>query len=160
MKKTICLIVFAQFFAFSFITAAEDPIKEIDAFLSAWHQAAALADENAYFSVMDVDFVFLGTDAEERWNKTEFEAWAMKYFQRDSAWVFFAVKRHITISPDGRIAWFDELLKSKSYWPTRGSGVLSKTEKGWTLRQYNMAFTIPNDAVADIRPFIEKAFKK
>ncbi len=141
------------------LPAASDPVAEIDSLLNSWHQAAAAADAKVYFGLMADDFVFMGTDAGERWNKKDFEAWAMKYFQRDSAWVFRAVNRHITLSPDGRTAWFDELLDSKSYWPTRGSGVLTLTVQGWRLRQYNMAFTIPNAAVPQIRPFIDQAFK-
>ncbi len=137
-----------------------DPVKEIDTLLTSWHRAAAVADEAVYFGAMADDFVFLGTDAGERWNKKEFEAWSRKYFQRDSAWVFTSVKRYITLSDDGRTAWFDELLDSKSYWPTRGSGILTLTDEGWKLRQYNMAFTIPNESVGEIRPFIEKAFRK
>ena len=137
-----------------------DPAQEVDALLTAWHEAAAKADAAVYFGAMHEDFVFLGTDAEERWSKQAFEVWAKKYFQRESAWVFNAVKRHITLSTDGRTAWFDELLDSKSYWPTRGSGVLSLTDTGWKLRQYNMAFTIPNGVVPEIRPAIEQAFDK
>ena len=142
------------------VHAANPRIQEIDTFLTAWHHAAAVADEDAYFGAMSDDFVFLGTDGRERWKKKAFMAWSMKFFQRDSAWVFSARSRHITLSKDGRFAWFDELLDSKSYWLTRGSGVLTRTKQGWKLRQYNMALTIPNESVRDIRPFIEKAFKK
>ena len=160
MKK-IGMICVLGFLLFQAIKGADgDTIKEIDGYLSAWHRAAAVADEKAYFGAMTEDFVFLGTDASERWNKKDFEAWSSQYFQRDSAWVFTAVKRFITLSEDGKTAWFDELLDSESYWPTRGSGVLTLTGDGWKLRQYNMAFTIPNESVREIRPFIEKHIKK
>lgn len=154
MTKWLVLLTFALC---AFLSAeSRDPVNEIDLFLTAWHQAAAVADEKVYFGSMDDDFVFLGTDASERWEKKEFEAWGMKHFQGDSAWVFKAHKRNITVSSDGKMAWFDELLDSKSYWLTRGSGVLSRTPSGWKLRQYNMALTIPNESVEQIRPFIEK----
>lgn len=160
MKKAKWILLLSIGLCAFILAESPDPVKEIDAFLTAWHQAAAVADEGVYFGSMDDDFVFLGTDATERWDKKAFEAWAMRFFQRDSAWVFKAVKRNITLSADGRTAWFDELLDSKSYWTTRGSGVLSLTSKGWKLRQYNMALTIPNEAVDEIRPFVDKAFGK
>lgn len=160
MKK--CTLIFAVFLGLFSGRLFPDHrgIQEIDSLLTAWHHAAAVADEKTYFNAMSDDFVFLGTDATERWNKKEFLEWSAKFFQRDSAWVFSARMRHITISEDGKFAWFDELLDSKSYWPTRGSGVLTRTKDGWKLRQYNMALTIPNECVSAIRPIVKKFFKK
>ena len=103
--------------------------------------------------------VFLGTDVRERWEKDAFQKWAAPYFQRPSAWIFSASRRRVYLSSDGNTAWFDEDLISKSYWPCRGSGVLEKINGQWKIRQYNMAFTIPNEATAGIRPMIEEAFK-
>lgn len=160
MNRTLQIFLCMVLFQIAVPAADTDPVREIDLLLTAWHRAAAVADEEAYFAAMADEFVFLGTDPGERWNKKEFEAWSRKYFQRDSAWVFTAVNRCITLSDDGKTAWFDELLESRSYWPTRGSGVLTRTQEGWKLRQYNMAFTIPNESVGEIRPFIEKAFRK
>jgi len=160
MKKiTLIAVIFLTLFSWR-LFPDDRRIQEIDSLLTTWHHAAAVADEKAYFGAMSDDFVFLGTDATERWNKKEFLEWSMKFFQRDSAWVFKARSRHINFSGDGNTAWFDELLDSKSYWLTRGSGVLTRTKSGWKLRQYNMALTIPNESVRHIRPFVEKAFKK
>lgn len=136
----------------------ETAIAEIDGLLTSWHHAAAVADEATYFGLLAEDAVFLGTDASERWTKAEFEAAYLPYFQRDSAWVFVAKKRWITVSEDGRIAWFDELLDSKSYWTCRGSGVLSRDGAGrWRLRQYNLAFTIPNAISKEVKLLVETA---
>ena len=100
--------------------------------------------------------MFLGTDAGERWTKAEFEAAYLPYFQRDSAWVFVATKRWIELSDDGRTAWFDELLDSQSYWTCRGSGVLSRDGEGrWRLRQYNLAFTIPNELSKQVKALVD-----
>ncbi len=159
----IAIVGFALFLWSAFVMAAESSQesvrKEIDSFMTAWHQAAAVSNPAVYFGSMATDFVFLGTDAGERWTKDEFQKFAEPFFKRPSAWVFSAISRHISISSDGQIAWFDELLNSKSYWLTRGSGVLTRHDGQWKLEQYNMAFTIPNLSVNDIRPFIEKAFK-
>jgi ketosteroid isomerase-like protein len=132
-------------------------VAEIDGLLTAWHHAAAVADEDTYFGLLAEDAVFLGTDASERWTKAEFEAAYLPYFQRESAWVFVATQRRITLSQDGRTAWFDELLDSKSYWTSRGSGVLTRNEEGrWRLRQYNLAFTIPNAISKQVKALVEQ----
>lgn len=129
---------------------------EIDALLTSWHHAAAVADEDTYFGLLAPDAVFLGTDPEERWTKAEFEAAYLPYFQRDSAWVFVATQRWITVGADGQTAWFDELLDSRSYWTSRGSGVLTRDQEGrWRLRQYNLAFTIPNAISKEVKALVE-----
>ena len=130
---------------------------EIDGLLTAWHRAAAVADEAAYFGFLAEDAVFLGTDAGERWTKADFVRQYLPYFQRESAWVFVAKQRWISLSGDGRVAWFDELLDSASYWTCRGSGVLTRDEDGrWRLRQYNLAFTIPNGLTREVKTLIER----
>ncbi len=131
---------------------------EIDALLTAWHRAAATADARTYFGSMAPGAVFLGTDVAERWTKEEFEAWATPYFRGTSAWVYSAVRRSISLSADGNTAWFDEDLASASYWPCRGSGVLERIDGAWKIRLYNLAFTIPNSVVSEIRPAVLKAF--
>lgn len=137
--------------------AAGSAVGEIDRLLTAWHRAAAGADEAAYFAFLADDAVFLGTDARERWTKEGFREWAAPYFRRGSAWTFRAIRRQVALSRDGRVAWFDEDLVSPHYWPCRGSGVLERTGGRWRLRQYNLAFTIPNEATAAVKPLVEAA---
>ncbi len=131
---------------------------EIDALLTAWHRAAAAADARTYFGSMAPGAVFLGTDVTERWTKEEFEAWSAPYFLGTSAWVYSAVRRSISLSADGNTAWFDEDLASASYWPCRGSGAVERIDGAWKIRLYNLAFTIPNSVVSEIRPAVLKAF--
>jgi ketosteroid isomerase-like protein len=134
---------------------------EIDSLLTAWHHAAATADEDTYFRLLADDAVFLGTDPGERWTKPEFEKAFMRYFVgRDEAWVFVATQRSITISADGDVAWFDELLDSKSYWTCRGSGVLTRRNGRWLLRQYNLSFTIPNGITGAVKAIVERSGEK
>jgi len=131
---------------------------EVDALLTAWHHAAAVADEATYFGLLAEDAVFLGTDPGERWTRAELEAAYLPHFQGESAWVFVATRRWITVAEDGRTAWFDELLDSRSYWTSRGSGVLTRDGEGrWRLRQYNLAFTVPNAIARDVKALVEKA---
>ncbi len=138
--------------------AEERPaVRAIDSVLTAWHQAAATANAKVYFDCLTADAVFIGTDAGERWTRKEFEKWARPYFERGSAWVFAARERHIRLAAGGRLAWFDELLDSKSYWPSRGSGLVVKTAAGWKIAHYVISFTIPNSVTREIQPIVERA---
>jgi len=129
----------------------------IDRFLTAWHKAAETADETVYFDSIADDGVFIGTDAGERWDKAAFLKFALPYFtERQSAWTFRASERHIYISADGRLAWFDEVLFSQSYWTSRGSGVLEKTGGNWGIKQYVLSFTIPNAVAREVKSVVSK----
>src|SRR5579859_2770626 len=90
---------------------AQSPVeKEIAATLDDFHDAAAKADEDRYFSHLDADSVFLGTDAKERWDKEAFQAYAHPHFAKGKAWTFQASHRTITVEKSGDVAWFDETL--------------------------------------------------
>lgn len=162
MIKSILAVLLCAAVTAAVFPAAQDKnasaIAEIDVLLTGWHQAAATADAKTYFGSMAPGAVFLGTDVTERWTKEEFEAWAAPRFQGTSAWVYSAIRRSISLSADGNTAWFDEDLISKSYWPCRGSGALEKIDGAWKIRLYNLAFTIPNQVVPEIRPAVMKAF--
>ena len=128
------------------------PEEQAAATLDAFHRAAARADETAYFNLLTDDAVFLGTDPGERWTKDQFRQWADPYFQRDSAWTYEAVERHITIAPGSQIAWFDEVVRNAAYGDLRGTGVLVRhnggrgtMEHAWRIAQYNLTFMVPND---------------
>lgn len=140
--------------------AAQPPAERaVAAVLDDWHQAAAQADETRYFGHLAEDAVFLGTDASERWVKPAFRAWARPFFQRGRAWSFRATRRTITLSGDGRTAWFDEDLDTPNLGPCRGSGTLTLADGRWLIRQYSLSVPIPNPLMASVKAQIE-AHKK
>ena len=95
------------------------------------------ADEERYFAHFAPHAVFLGTDATERWDVEEFRRYAHPYFAKGKAWSFRAVERHVTFSPDGSVAWFDEKLDTPNLGPSRGSGVLVKISGRWKIAHYD-----------------------
>jgi ketosteroid isomerase-like protein len=137
-----------------------DNLAPLKAVLDDWHKAAADADEARYFSHFTADAVFLGTDATERWTRDEFRKWAAPYFARKKAWSFKATRRHLTLSKDGSIAWFDEELATPNLGPARGSGVLIKEGPDWKIAQYNLSVPIPNDVFSDVKKLIEEWERK
>ncbi|MEX0962813.1 MAG: nuclear transport factor 2 family protein [Pseudohongiellaceae bacterium] len=124
----------------------QSDIDSINRVLDSYHAAAATADWGTYFDLMSEDGVFIGTDARERWSKSEFR----QYSSGSNGWVYTPRQRNINITPDGRSAWFDEALLSQSYGTSRGTGVLIRTAAGWKISQYHLTLPIPNGMVRDI----------
>jgi len=123
--------------------------------LDGWHAAAAAADEPRYFKHFAPDAVFLGTDGSERWTLEEFRRYAHPYFGMGRAWTFKPSARHICISRDGSVAWFDEALDTPNLGPARGSGVLVKIKGAWKIAHYNLSVPIPNGLLKEFKERIE-----
>ncbi len=118
--------------------------QAVNGVIDEFHKAAGAADEPRYFGLMAPDFVFLGTDATERWDLAAFRAFVHPYFSKGTGWTFTPHDRHVTISPAGDAAWFDERLESASYGDCRGSGAVERVGGEWKLSQYNLTIPIPN----------------
>jgi hypothetical protein len=118
---------------------------EVDATLDAWHTAASRADGERYFALLHPEAIFFGTDATERWDKAAFEAYAQPYFSEGHGWTFLPRDRHVYLTELGRIAWFDERLDNEKYGECRGTGVLVRTGRDWTIVQYNLTIPVPNE---------------
>ncbi len=156
--STVCLLLLALASTPAAGSAA-DPKAAVAAVLDDWHKAAAAADEARYFGHFTADGVFMGTDATERWTRDEFRAWARPHFSKGKAWSFKAVSRHITLSKDGAVAWFDEALDTPNLGPSRGSGVLVKEGNTWKIAHYNLSVPIPNDLMGEVKRRIDVYFK-
>ena len=132
---------------------------ELNRFIDGWHQAATDADADVFFGDMADDCVYIGTDASERWTKSEFISFAKPYFDRGKAWDFKPYDRDLHVTSDGKIAWFSELLTT---WMgvCRGSGVLVHTNAGWRLKQYQLSVTVPNDLISDFISLVDNFDKK
>lgn len=133
----------------------------IHTFIDDWHLAATQANATAYFGSIADNGIFIGTDATERWNKTQFYTFAKPHFDKGKAWDFKAYGRSVHVSNDGRFVWFSELLTT---WMgvCRGSGILEKTSQGWKIQQYHLSVTVPNDLIRDFITLVanfEKAKK-
>ena len=138
------LLMFSLFLFSLSVSANSDIHKALDTF----HQAAANADQKLYFSLLDEQAVFLGTDGSERWSRKEFYDFVTPYFSQGRGWTYKPRERNITListNENGeQIVFFDELLDNDSYGECRGSGVLRLTSKGWKILQYNLSIPIPN----------------
>jgi len=133
-------------------SAATPDLPAVSRVLDDWHDAAAKADEGRYFGHFAAGAVFLGTDATERWTLPQFRAYAHPHFEKGKAWSFRAIRRDVTFSGD--IAWFDEDLDTPNLGPARGSGVLVLQNREWKIAQYNLAITIPNERMKDVKALV------
>ena len=127
----------------------------VAAVLDDWHAAAAAADEARYFGHFTPDAVFLGTDGTERWTVEEFRRYAHPYFAKGKAWTFKPAGRHVSLSRDGAVAWFDEALDTPNLGPARGSGVLVRIKGVWKIAHYDLSVPIPNGLVKEFKERIE-----
>jgi hypothetical protein len=127
--------------------------QELVHVLDSFHQAAAQANGDKYFSLLADDAVFIGTDAKERWNKVQFEDFANPYFSQGKGWTYLPRDRHITFANNSQVAWFDELLDNKNYGECRGTGVLVKRGERWLISQYHLTIPLPNALAGE---FVER----
>ncbi len=148
MKKIIIgfILLHLNFFNFAHeVLATESSATDsINETLDSFHQAAAQANFKRYFDLLTDNAIFLGTDASERWTKTEFKLFVQPYFSQGKGWLYQVKQRNITLNSDGNSAFFDELLYNQNYGQCRGSGVLYKTSQGWKIAQYNLSVPLPN----------------
>jgi len=151
MRKLVLLVLFCA------CATTRDERPAIQAAVDDWHRAAAEANESRYFGAMAPEFVFLGTDATERWDLASFRAFAHPYFAKGTAWTFTPRERHVMLSPRGDVAWFDEKLDSATYGECRGSGVLRRVNGAWKIAHYNLTIPIPNDLAKRVVEMIRAA---
>lgn len=150
-KITLLFIVAASYSMLQFKLPLTSDTTELDQLVDNWHLAASQANFDNYFKLVSENFVFLGTDPNERWERKAFEAFCKPYFEKGKAWDFKASKRHWVFSKDRNVAWFDEELVT---WMNtcRGSGILIKEKNKWKLAYYNLTVLIENEKM---KSFIE-----
>ena len=134
----------------------ENVIDSISNLIDLWHLAAANSDFEEYFSLLDSNSIFIGTDESEIWSKNEFMNFSKPYFDKGSAWDFKAINRNVVLNESNQIAWFDESLNT---WMgnCRGSGVLELTRYGWKIKHYVLSLAIPNDHMIEISSLIKES---
>ena len=150
--KSFCLsLLFLSLLVSSYGQAST---ADINQFIDAWHIAASKADGKTFFESMAEDAIYIGTDATERWTKSEFVSFAKPYFDKGKAWDFKPRDRDIHVTSDGQNVWFSELLDT---WMgvCRGSGVMVKTREGWKLKQYHLSVTVPNAIIKDFITLVD-----
>lgn len=129
---------------------APAPRAQVAEALDRLHLAAHQANASAYFGCYTEDATFLGTDANERWSLDQFRSYAEPIFESGRGWTYLCTERHIQLSRDANVAWFDERLQNEKYGEVRGSGVLELVGEQWKIAQYNLAFPVPNDHAAGL----------
>ncbi len=152
----IVSVILAMFIACSKPTVnRETAEKEINKVVNNWHIAAAKAD-TSFFDYFTDDAIYIGTDATERWTANEFKSFAMPFFKRGKAWDFKPIERHVYLSEDGKLAYFDEKLNT---WMgvCRSTGVMSKTKTNkWKIKYYHLSMTIPNEKVRNVLEVLQE----
>ena len=99
--------------------------------------------------------MLLGVDGGERLQGEALRDYVSKSFGSESAtatngnsWGYHSSDRHIRLSADGTVAWFDESLQHEQLGAGRASGVLVANGGNWKIAQYNRIAPLPGVAVA------------
>jgi beta-lactamase class D len=146
----VILICPFQLIKVSASVSPNDSIKlMLNQLIDQWHLDAAEANHAAYIGAMDINGTFIGTDATENWNASDFSKWSKPYFERKRTWKFIMVTRNIFLSDEKTVAWFDELLDTQMGL-CRGSGVLQKKNGVWKIEQYVLSAAIPNKTMSQV----------
>lgn len=117
--------------------------QTINSMLDQFHEMASQANFKGYFELYHPEGVFIGTDAEERWDLDAFKAYAKPHFDAGRGWTYRVVERHL--AGQGDVRWFDELLWNDKLGPCRGSGVIEKYNGQWRVRHYVLSLAVPNE---------------
>ncbi len=152
MQK-IAALVFGIIISLQAFAQQSKQEKQVDQFITDWHNAAARADSDAYFGAIDEDGIYIGTDATERWTKQDFYDWSRKHFEAGKTWSFVGKDRHIYFSKNGKTAWFDEVVDNGSA-ETRGSGVLVRKKGEWKIMQYVLSIPVPNEVYKEVQGIV------
>lgn len=121
-------------------------VEAVSKVIDDFHDAAAHGDKERYFSHLTDASVFLGTDEWERWPKyPDFDEYVDGRFKDGSGWDYKAEDRSIRFNDRKDVAWFDEVVVSKSSGRIRGTGVLTLQSGEWKIEHYAMSFLIFNE---------------
>lgn len=149
MHKSILIIGLILTFTFYSCETDNAPKEtEVVSFIDSWHLEATNAKLEPYFDMMSEDVIYIGTDAGERWTKSEFYQFCEPYFSKGKAWDFKGYDRQIYFSKDGKTIWFDELLET---WMgvCRGSGVIVNINEKLKISHYHLSVTIKNEKMKE-----------
>lgn len=131
--------------------------REAARVLDDWHDAASKGDRDRYIGHFSPDAIFLGTDATERWDLATFTSYVEEHFRPGAGWTYTPSNRHVMLSEDGSVAWFDEALTSSGYGALRGTGALRRLGDSWQIAHYSMTFTVPNDIARDVVQIVRQS---
>ena len=150
MRKIIVVVTILILSSCKSMIDSDTVVKgNINETIDNWHKAAATANYEVYFNLMEDDAIFIGTDATENWSKKAFQEYAKPHFNKGKAWSFTTLERHVFTDKSGKIAWFDELLDTQMK-ICRGSGVLVQENGQWKIKHYVLSMTVPNDNMDEV----------
>lgn len=129
---------------------------DVEAMLDDWHLAASEADVERYFGHLAPGAIFLGTDANERWSREEFYAYAEPHFSAGKGWSYRPLERHVYFDETVSVAWFDERLWNEKYGECRGTGVAMRFGTVWRIVHYSLTFPVPNDLATQVIELIRR----
>ncbi len=132
--------------------AASTAAAAVESVLADFDLAVWNADPQGVFEHLAPDAIFFGPGAADR-----FDTGALRErFPEAIAWLGEVYNRHVIVSDDQTLAWFDQRLRSAALGELRASGVLrfrpatGGQREGWQIVQYHVAMPVPNQLVPEL----------
>ena len=126
------------------------PAAAVETVLDEFHAAASAADEERYLACLAPDAIFIGTAPGERWAGAEFREFVRSLFSEGKGWTYAPSERAVSVSDDGRTAWFDERVDNDWYGECRGTGVARLDGARWTIEQYALSIPVPDEIAPEV----------
>jgi len=121
-------------------------MQDVDILMDKFHKSTSAGDGDMMVSCLSDQFVFLGTDAKERWERAPFESYARERFSKNSSWTYKLLKRNVTKVSDSFYI-FDESLKNSYLGTCRSTGSIVLQKGSLKLAQYSLSMPVPNDII-------------
>ncbi len=114
------------------------------------HLAKTEGDGERFFGLFAPRAVVLGTDRAERYSVAAWRAIFGPYYARGGRRpVTIPIEQHVYFSPDGEMAWFEELVERQNLGRMRGTGVMARVDGAWKFLHYNFVLVVPAELAED-----------
>ncbi len=137
------------------VVSESEAAAAVESVLADFHLAAWNADPQGAIEHLAPDAIFLGPDAADRFDTDELR----ERFSDVIGWLSEATERHVVVSADETLAWFDQRLESRQLGELRATGVLRFANDrpagggpagSWQIVQYHVAMPVPNELLGEL----------
>ncbi len=135
--------------------SADDPAAAARSVLNDVHRARFEVDGERFLGHFAPDAILLGTDRSERLTMARNRAFVRLYWARDQGPTSTPIEQHVYLSPDGNLAWFEELVDREHVGQVRTTGVIAEIDGTWKFVHYNLVILVAQEMAEELAARIE-----
>ncbi len=128
------------------VESADAPAGSAQWLLRDVHLAKTEGNGERYFGLFAPEAVALGTDRSERFSAAAWRAIFGPYYARGGRRPpTIPIEQRVNLTPDGDLAWFDQLVERQHLGRMRGTGVMARIDGVWKFLHYNVVLVVPSE---------------